>query len=333
MRCKPSCSKKSGGGEFRLDQKIVKQPADFSGDASDWERFKFSLTTWITIVDSRFPELLKTSAKQRGELESVEMDVGVEKLAGALFAVLVGLCPRGDVPSMARLVPNSNGFELRRRLSQLYEPETSNKPHVWLRALSNPSFPSKEAHWQQGLEAWEAEISSYECETGKTFDADIKLSVLHDVAPKSLAPREFVIAYLKSKNLWKRTQGSSFGPTSATDKHGGGYAPMDVGAVGEEKGKGKGKGKKGDKGDEGGKVDKGGKDKGGRGKGKDMSAEKPYPICGPEKGKNRCLNDCFHDAKSANAKGKGKSKGKDHVHAVGDESTAGASSSSSGGLS
>ena len=105
-------TKRSGGGEFKLDQKIVKQPTDFSGDASDWERFKFALTTWITIVDPRFPELLKTASKQRDELESVDMDVDVEKLAGGLFALLVGLCPKGDVPTMARLVPNSNGFEL-----------------------------------------------------------------------------------------------------------------------------------------------------------------------------------------------------------------------------
>ena len=105
---------------------------------------------------------------------------------------------------------------------------------------------------------------------------------------------------------------------------------MDIGAVGDDKGKDK-KGKKGDKGDKS--KGEGDKDKGGKGKGKDTSADKPCPICGPDKGKNHCLNDCFHNAKSPNAKGKGKGKAKDRVHAVGEESTAGASSSSSGGLS
>ncbi|CAE7211821.1 unnamed protein product, partial [Symbiodinium sp. CCMP2456] len=81
------------------------------------------------------------------------------------------------------------------------------------------------------LEEWEGEIAKYEREYKKTVDADLKLAILSEVAPKTLAPqiamhsahlttyktlREFIVQYLKSKNLWKRGAGTAFGTQSAS---------------------------------------------------------------------------------------------------------------------
>ena len=90
---------------------------------------------------------------------------------------------------MAMLVPDRNGFELWRRMHARFEPENKHKPYAWLRALSNPVFPNKESQWQRGLEEWEGEIAKYEREYKKTFDADLKLAILSEVAPKTLAPQ------------------------------------------------------------------------------------------------------------------------------------------------
>ena len=60
-----------------------------------------------------------------------------------LFAILVGLCQSGEIPAMAMLVPDRNGFELRRRMHARFEPENKHKPYAWLRALSNPVFPEQ----------------------------------------------------------------------------------------------------------------------------------------------------------------------------------------------
>ena len=130
------------------------------------------------------------------------------------FAILVGLCQAGEIPAMAMLVPERNRFELWRRMHARHEPENKHKPFAWLRALSNPTFPTKESLWQRGLEEWEGEIAKYEREYMKTFDADLKLAILSEVAPKALAPqiamnsaslsmcktlREFIVQYLNSK--------------------------------------------------------------------------------------------------------------------------------------
>ncbi|OLP76923.1 hypothetical protein AK812_SmicGene43080 [Symbiodinium microadriaticum] len=257
-----------------LNPKLVKAPESFTGSDSDWERFKFGFTSWIGTVDPEYPDLLKLAAAQTDEINPEEMISVAKGLCTDLFAILVGLCQSGEIPAMAMLVPDRNGFELWRRMHARFEPENKHKPYAWLRALSNPVFPNKESQWQRGLEEWEGEIAKYEREYRKTFDEDLKLAILSEVAPKTLAPqiamhsahlttyktlREFIVQYLKSKNLWKR-------------------------------GDGKGKDK--------GKADAG-----------NANATKgpPCAICGPDKGKNHTTEACYFNARSF-PKGDGKGK-------------------------
>ena len=222
-----------------LNPKLVKAPESFTGSDSDWERFKFGFTSWIGTVDPAYPDLLKFAAAQTDEINPAEMISLAKGLCTDLFAIWVGLCQSGEIPAMAMLVPDRNGFELWRRMHARIEPENKHKPDAWLRALSNPVFPNpvfpnRESQWQRGLEEWEGEIAKYEREYKKTFDEDQKLAILSEVAPKTLAPqiamhsahlttyktlREFIVQYLKwycfrhtvcitrSSILWASTHG------------------------------------------------------------------------------------------------------------------------------
>ena len=172
-----------------LNPKLVKAPESFTGSDSDWERFKFGFTSWIGTVDPEYPDLLKFAAVQTDEINPAEMIPVAKVLCADLFAILVGLCQSGEIPAMAMLVPDRNGFELWRRMHARFEPENKHKPYAWLRALSNPVFPNKESQWQRGLEEWEGEIAKYEREYKKTFDADLKLAILSEVTPTTLAPQ------------------------------------------------------------------------------------------------------------------------------------------------
>ena len=320
------------GQKKGFDPKLVKQPDAFSGAADDWERFKFSFTSWIGTVDDRYPDLLETAGKQVDELFFEEMETEHEPLARNLFALLVGLCQVGEVPVLAKMVRDRNGLELWRKIFAHYEPGTANKPLVWLRHLSSPVFPTKESEWQHGLEHWESEISQYQAQTNKVFDPDLKLAIIADLAPQNLKAliqmhtkeldsyqkmRQYIVDYLKAKNCWKRPDGNKFGekPKSST-----GPAPMDVGAVGDGKG-GKGnKGKKGDGKADGQKPKKGDGHKGDgtKGDGKGKADDKgPCAICGPNKGKNHTTATCFFNAKKPKGDGKGGGKkGKGTVGAV-----------------
>ena len=156
-----------------------------------------------------------------------------------------------------------------------------------------PRFPEQGNHsGSEALKNGEGEIAKYEREYKKTFDADLKLAILSEVAPKTLAPqiamhsahlttyktlREFIVQYLKSKNLWKRGAGTAFGTQSASPAAPySGPAPMEIGAV-EADNKSKPKGDKGGKGDKKGKPGKGSKGASSKGDGK-----------GKDKGQGRC---------------------------------------------
>lgn len=329
-----------------LNPKLVNPPDPFQGTDADWERYKFGFVTWIGTVDPSYPDLLKKAESEKDEVAAVELSEGDEQLSTNLFAILVGQCQHGEIPAMAMLVPDRNGLELWRRMYARFEPENKHKPFAWLRALSNPTFPTKESLWQRGLEEWEGEIAKYEREYGKSFDEDLKLAILSEVAPKALAPqiamnsasltsyksmREFVVQYLKSKNLWKRTAGTTFGSAAASSTPGAtnsGPVPMDVGALDGQDQAGKSKGKttaqKGNQNSKGGK--KGGAKGDGKGKekGKGNEPNKKQQgkgahcaICGPEKGKNHTTEECYFNARS-NPKGdsKGGKKGSRNTSTV-----------------
>ena len=129
-------------------------------------------------MDSTYPGLLKKAEVEKNELATVEMTEADEQLSTNLFfAILVGQCQAREIPAMAMLVPERNG------------PENKHKPFAFLRALSNPTFPTKESQWQRGLEEWEGEIAKYEQEYSKQFDQDLQRAILSEVANKASAPQ------------------------------------------------------------------------------------------------------------------------------------------------
>ena len=49
-----------------LNPKLVNLPDAFQGTDADWERYKFGFLTWITTVDSDYPELVKKGSVPNG---------------------------------------------------------------------------------------------------------------------------------------------------------------------------------------------------------------------------------------------------------------------------
>ena len=105
------------------------------------------------------------------------------------------------------------------------------------------------------MQDWETEVAEFESQTGRAFDEDSKLAVLNKVMPAGIKPfvamqqtelktyqqlRSYVVTYLQSKKMWTRADGNKFGAARGSAD---GPSPMDIGALGGKKGKGKEKGK------------------------------------------------------------------------------------------
>ena len=68
--------------------KYVEKPDAFLGTVADWERFKFSLSTWCVTVDTRLPENLEACAKLTDEMSEVDMEDSTIELNHKLYVRL-----------------------------------------------------------------------------------------------------------------------------------------------------------------------------------------------------------------------------------------------------
>ena len=69
-------------------RKYVEKPDAFLGTRADWERFKFSLSTWCVTVDPRLPEHLETCSKLTEEMSEIDMEDSTIQLSRKLYVII-----------------------------------------------------------------------------------------------------------------------------------------------------------------------------------------------------------------------------------------------------
>ena len=292
--------------------KLLQRPTQFDMSQEHWETFKFQLGSWIGSQHSAYPDVMEAARKLSAPIILDSLGERDKTLSIALYAILVSLIPKAA--PILRGITGNNGLEAWRTIYQELEPKlTQQKSASWLKTLSNPTFPSKEDGWSVAFHQWTSEISRYENETGKTFDADIKYATLQSLVPEALkkvvglysgtlttfdALAKYVEEYLTDKKKWERPQGNNFGlePKPKAPK----WDAMDIDAVGkgkDPKGKGKGKGNEDPKGKgKGNESDPKGKGKGKNGKDKGWEQPTPKERCAICKGKNHTTAKCKYNS-------------------------------------
>ena len=309
-----------------LLKQAIKPPKPLKNQ-DDWERFVWQLETYAALVDSSFPGHLEEARRESDEAEEAVESEEYRQLSVKLFGMLVSLVSEcAPALKIARGIRRQDGFLLWRQLWREFHPEQANRGLIWRRALLSPKFPSKESEFSAALQEWESDLAKYEAEFGveKAISDEDKRALLMVESPGALKQhlamtagkltkyedvRGLVVSYLQAKRVW--TPSGAYAQPAGRRHHD--PDAMDIGRVGDAKGKdpkGKGKGKgKEDRG-------KGGKDrKGKEGKGKETQKEKEKekcPICWRT---GHTVKECW-----CNSKGKGKgAQQKGGVHAVSDD--------------
>ena len=321
--------------------KSVKQPQSLK-DREHWERFSFQVETYLALLDPEYPSGLEDARKAPTFLEPNDMTDACRLRGKRLFAMLTSWTQEMPVAvKIARGIREQNGFELWRLLWREMAPDNHSKSLIWRRSLLSPKFPGKEAEFSCALQEWEADLEKYGAEYGpeKAISDEDKRAVVLTEAPTALkqhlsmhigthttyrAVREVVVSYLQAKRVWVPSAAYA-GGTARRDPD-----AMDIGKVGDDKGKGKGKKGKGK--EQKGKGKGGDSNKGGKGKDKPKGSDNKdrCPICWKT---GHTVEKCWF-----NSKGNDKGKGKGHkvsavTEADGAESTisAGPSASQVGG--
>ena len=308
-----------------LLKQAIKPPKPLKNQ-DDWERFAWQLETYAALVDSSFPGHLEEARREGDDADETVESEEYRQLSVKLFGMLVSLVSE-CVPALkiARGIRRQDGFLLWRQLWREFHPEQANRGLIWRRALLSPKFPSKEGEFSAALQEWESDLAKYEAEFGveKAISDEDKRALLMVESPSALKQhlamtagkltkyedvRGLVVSYLQAKRVW--TPSGAYAQPAGRRHHD--PDAMDIGKVGDAKGKdpkGKGKGK--------GKEEKGkGKDrKGKEGKGKDTQKEKEKEKCAICWRTGHTVKECWY-----NAKGKGKgAQQKGGVHAVNDD--------------
>ena len=171
-----------------------------------------------------------------------------------IFCQLAQLA-EGPPGLILRSMPEDNGFEAWRLLTQRYKPNQGMKALGQLRNILNPSFP--EANFEDAFLQWEAEVEKYERTFATQVQDIMKVAVvLHALsgplqqhiqltagaAQTYQKVRYVILDYHRSRTHFKRTVQLTAQPSQLQ----GGAVPMEADAY--FRGKGKGKGKKGKKG-------------------------------------------------------------------------------------
>ena len=307
-----------------LLKQAIKPPKPLKNQ-DDWERFVWQLETYAALVDSSFPGHLEEARREGDDADETVESEEYRQLSVKLFGMLVSLVSEcAPALKIARGIRRQDGFLLWRQLWREFHPEQANRGLIWRRALLSRKFPSKEGEFSAALQEWESDLAKYEAEFGveKAISDEDKRALLMVESPSALKQhlamtagkltkyedvRGLVVSYLQAKRVW--TPSGAYAQPAGRRHHD--PDAMDIGKVGDakgkdQKGKGKGKGKDDPKGK--------GKDKKGKeGKGKDTQKEKEKcPICWRT---GHTVKECWY-----NAKGKGKgAQQKGGVHAVNDD--------------
>ena len=291
-------------------QKLVRQPDPFGSAGNDafdqelaiWPDFVLNFKSWLYFADAECEKCLDAVEKDPKtvvNLIGVSTDVLVK--ANKLYSILSGLLKHKPL-RILRQVSERHGFEVYRRLMQLYSPHTKSRAVSLLSAfMSLPAFVSGRTFLEQiqGLERLREE---YRKSSGQDVPDDLVLSVLVKCLPKtvqqhirlsmndastysSVLPQ--VLSYEAISSTWTSNQIHTQLGISDKPANSGGPAPMEIDQVQWRKGKGKSKSKFDSKGKSKGKgkgkysfpESKGSKGDGKNSKGKGTSSRVSEDVC------------------------------------------------------
>ena len=257
----------SGKG-FSEASKVIRQPDPFGSenheeDLSKWQDFTVNFKAWLFYGDSGFESdfhrietMYSTMVIEFPRSEPND----VQERCKQLYNILTGIL-RGKPLRLLRQTTERNGFEVWRKLVQLFSPKTKSRSISLLAALMNiPSFSLKDKTLMDQILGLERLRTEYTRSSGSDVADDLMLSILVKSLPKALQThiqlqmtehssyaqvRELVLSYETVTTTWSAGRiHSELGilPSSSTATSSSGPAPMEIDRF--EKGKkGRGKGK------------------------------------------------------------------------------------------
>ena len=287
-----------------IDSRELDRVERFDGSRKAWPDWSFSFKG---ILEETTLKAMRWTCQQEDAIDAQSIDVEDTTWHAhntALFKALVTKANAGEAATKIRAAGEGMGLEVWRTLVEYYEPRSRGRQReVFNKKVTKPTF-DKSKSLLNNIESWEQDVRDYEKRFDKVVDADLRISVLLELAPEAVREhvyinsekyatyesiREKLVSYIESKMIEDTvaTTPMEIGQLGGQSKRFEGYCDNcgkyghkrkdcwqteDKGGYQDNKGKGKGKDSKDSKCKGKGTKSKGkGSDKRkGKGKGKDF---------------------------------------------------------------
>ena len=215
----------------RVETRLLGKPSDFSGAQDAWRDWSTVFNGCAGAAIPRLQKLTDDAAKAAAPIPNATIPEENNRAASTqLYWMMLMIC-KGAALNIVFLAGDSEGLEAWRQLTEKYGPKMRTRCAGQLMSILSFSFQDDTT---ERITAWEREIATYERDSGKILDDEIKVGAVLLRLPESQLKNHLLTRVDKLKK-WKdfRDEVVAFSRAIAVAQSQ--PTPMDIGAVGKEK--------------------------------------------------------------------------------------------------
>ena len=223
-----------------VDTRLLGKPSDISGAQDAWRAWSTVFKGYAGAAVPRLQKLMDTEAKATEPTPNATiLDDDDRAASSQLYWMLLMIC-KGAALNTVFLAGDSKGLEAWRQLTEKYEPKMRTRIAGQLMSILTYSFQGDAT---ERITAWQREIATYERDSGKILDDEIKVGAVLLRLPESQLKTHLLLRVDKL-NKWTDFRDEVVAISRAVAVAQPQPTAMDIGAVGKVR---SGKGGKGSK--------------------------------------------------------------------------------------
>ena len=181
-----------------VDTRLLGKPGDFSGAQEAWRDWSTVFMGYAGAAIPRLQKLMDIAAKATEPTPNATIiDDDVRAASAQLYWMMLMIC-KGAALNTVFLAGHSEGLEAWRQLKEIYKPKMRTRFAGQLMSILSFSFQGDAT---ERITAWEREIATYERDSGKIFDDEIKVGAVLLRLPEPQLETHLLMRVDKLKNV------------------------------------------------------------------------------------------------------------------------------------
>ena len=171
--------------ELLKDLTSLGKPPSFDGNDAEYQDFRFSFRTHMSLVSSVSNELMDRCVVERNPISLAATRALGEahlKCCMKMYHALA-FTTRGSVRTLIKSMEETNGAEAWRLAHSRYAPDTQNRQYALMQKIMMPSKPwcDHTEGFESTLRSWELDVGEWERASGTTLADGVKYTMMMNI--------------------------------------------------------------------------------------------------------------------------------------------------------